>query len=119
MWTYYLSHGFACSVPGIAALILVPSDPHPPVSRPVPCSIPRRPQAGPTLADRPRLADSLLAPDGGGGGGMAAGDPFPNIVRLTEAKLQEAYQLLVRERRRGTQLTKQAREAARRVRLIR
>ena len=50
---------------------------------------------------------------------MAAGDPFPNIVRLTEAKLQEAYQLLVRERRRGTQLTKQAREAARRVRLIR
>ena len=59
-----------------------------------------------------RLAGSSSSPGGAG----PAGDPFPGIVRLTEVKLQQAYQLLVRERHRSKQLSKQAREAASRVR---
>ncbi|KAF0312851.1 Outer dense fiber protein 2 [Amphibalanus amphitrite] len=58
-----------------------------------------------------RLTGSALL----GAGGPGSGDPFPGIVRLTETKLQEAYQLLVRERQRAGQLTKQASEAAQRL----
>ncbi|XP_037082307.1 outer dense fiber protein 2-like [Pollicipes pollicipes] len=49
------------------------------------------------------------------GGRPALANPFPNIVRLTEVKLQEAYQLLLTERHRSKLLSKQAKEAVHRA----